>query len=355
MPRSFREWLRRSFFPYRWSRWDRCHSHFSKRKLAYRSVASIELGGQAAYYTVAIFLARREYGAWAPVAGWWIQYSLLALCLFGAARTKPKLAWDSGIGSAMFRNGLTFSAATWVWSLRVLVNPLVVGHFVGASGVGQVAIAIRITEVLGFIRSAAYRISLSVFGRFATDATRLRRALGDAIYAQAIVLGAVFALFAIAAPVIVPLALGDAWAPVALVFPFVALGYLANGIFSLHSAALFMLADNMAVLKFHLLHVVLFTSGALFAVPRVGLIGYGYAECFAILGYALVHYSLVRRIGSPRMLASLSWGAASALAMFYSQIGILALSGLLLVPLLPSNRSALLHLIRDVRAARISF
>jgi len=321
-----------------------------ERRLAYRAVAAIELGGQVGYYAVAIVLAQLGFGAWAPVAGWWVQCSLLAALLYRASGIRPRLAWDGAIGRAMIRNGLSYSAAIWVWSGRVLVNPLVVGHFAGAQGVGQVAVAIRITEVLGFFRSAVYRVSMSVFGRMLGDAARLRRALGDAMHAQAVVLGAVFAAFAIVAPVLVPLVFGPAWLPVARIFPLIALGYLVNGLFSLHSAALFMLADNTAVLRFHLLHVVLFAGSAFLLVPRAGLMGYGYAECVAMASYVLIHVALVRHVGSPRMLAALSWGAACSLAMFCPRLGPLALTGLVLVPLHPGNRTALTGLMKEVRA-----
>ncbi len=323
-----------------------------ERRLAYRVVASIELAGQFLYYAVAIMLARRDYGPWAPVVGWWAQSVLLVVSQYVAARRWPRLSWDRSIGIAIIRSGLTFSTANWVWSLRQLVNPLVVGHFVGAVGVGQVAIAIRITDVLGFMRTAAWRIALSIFGRFTGDVVRIRRVLGEAMYAQAIVLGVIFAAFAVVAPVLVPLALGPAWAPVARIFPYVALGYLANAIFSLHTAALFMIGDNAAVLRFHAVHVALFGVAASIAVSRVGLIGYGYAECVAILSYVLLHRSLVRRIGHPKTFAPLAWGAASALAMFYSALGLPALAGLAILPFFSANRTAFAELIRDVRAAR---
>jgi O-antigen/teichoic acid export membrane protein len=326
-----------------------------ERQLAYRAVATIELAGQAIFYVVALLLAWRGAGVWAPVAGWWAQYVLLSVLLFGAAHLRPHLIWDARAGEAMVRNGLTLTAATWVWSLRALVNPLVVGHFVGASGVGQVAIAIRITEVIGFVRTAAWRIGLSVFGRFRKDKERLRMVLSEAMHAQVLVLGAVFVVFAVAAPVGVPLILGPAWAPVARVFPFVALGYLVNAVFSLHTAALYMVGRNPAVVSFHLLHVALFAGTALLLVPRAGVIGYGYAEVVALLSYVLVHYHVARRIGAPRTLLPLSWGIASAVAMFYADLGVLALAGLVVLPMLPTHRRALAGLVRDVRAARIRF
>ena len=324
-----------------------------ERQLAYRAVATVELAGQAAFVGVALWLAWRDAGVWAAVAGWWAQYALLTVLLFRVARVKPRLSWDAGIGGAMVRNGLTLTTATWVWSLRALVNPLVVGHFVGASGVGQVAVAIRITEAIGFIRTAAWRIGLAVFGRFTRDTERLRTALGEAMHAQVLVLGAVFVLFVVSAPAFGPPALGPTWTPVARVFPFVALGYLVNAVFSLHTAALYMVGRNTAVVSFHLLHVALFAGSALLLVPRVGVMGYGYAECVALPSYVLVHYHLVRRIGSPRLLLPLAWGTASSLAVFYWVLGFPAFAGLLLIPLFPASRRALAGLIRDVRAARL--
>lgn len=52
------------------------------------------------------------------------------------------------------------------------------------------------------------------------------------------------------------------------VYPFIAVGYLANTMFSLHSSALYVLKGNWRVTSFHLAHVVLFAGSALLLVPQ---------------------------------------------------------------------------------------
>ena len=47
-----------------------------ERKLDYRRVALIEMGSQLVYYLVALPLAFKGAGVWAPVAGWWTQQIL---------------------------------------------------------------------------------------------------------------------------------------------------------------------------------------------------------------------------------------------------------------------------------------
>ena len=51
-------------------------------------------------------------------------------------------------------------------------------------------------------------------------------------------------------------------------------------------------------------------------------------------------------------VASNNFYGATALAMFYAELGLLAFSGLVLLPMFPAHRRALTGLIRDVRAVR---
>lgn len=52
-----------------------------ERALAYRRLALIELAAQMAFYLVALTLAYRGLGVWAPIGGWWVA-ELLRLGLF---------------------------------------------------------------------------------------------------------------------------------------------------------------------------------------------------------------------------------------------------------------------------------
>ena len=49
--------------------------------------------------------------------------------------------------------------------MRLLVNPVLVGRFAGAQGVGFVALAIRLVEVLSFIKQATWRVAMAALAK----------------------------------------------------------------------------------------------------------------------------------------------------------------------------------------------
>jgi hypothetical protein len=65
----------------------------------------------------------------------------------------------------MLAFGVGYTASQRTWQLRALVNPLIVGRFVGAEGVAFVGLAIRIAEGLGFLRTAASRLAVASLAR----------------------------------------------------------------------------------------------------------------------------------------------------------------------------------------------
>ena len=130
-----------------------------ERALDYRRVATIELLGQVAYYLVAVPLAAKGSGGWALVAGWIFQQAGTCLMFHWAAGYLPRMRLDRAIVPKILSYTLGFSFVTWSWQLRALVNPLIVGHLLGATAVGQVGMAIRIVEVLTFVKGIAWRLS----------------------------------------------------------------------------------------------------------------------------------------------------------------------------------------------------
>jgi PST family polysaccharide transporter len=92
-----------------------------------------------------------------------------------------------------------------------------------------------------------------------------------------------------------PVVFGSEWERALDVYPFIALGYLVNATFNMHSSVLYVLRRNRAVAAANLAHVALFVSATLLLVPRMGLTGYGIAEVIAMLGYLVIHVQ-VRRL-----------------------------------------------------------
>jgi O-antigen/teichoic acid export membrane protein len=207
----------------------------------------------------------------------------------------------------MLSYGLGYSSSIWVWQLRTLVNPILVGRLAGVEAVGYVGLAIRLCEVLSFVRSAAWRIAMAALAKLRGDIGRLRRSVSEGMRLQVLAVGIPLAGFAIIAPHVVPRFFGPRWEPAMRVYPFIALSYLVNSVFNLHSSVLYLLQRSWDVTVFHVLHVVLFAGAASLFVARMGLVGYGWAEVAALSSYVVLHYFTQRQIGSPDYKVAAIW------------------------------------------------
>ena len=315
-----------------------------ERALDYRSVALIELSVLVVYYLVALPLAYQGFGPWAPVGGWSAQELLRLGLLYRTSAYRPRLHWEWARVRAMVEYGLGYSASIWVWQLRVLVNPLIVGRYAGADAVGYVALAIRMVEQLGVLRDVAWRLSIPALAQVQGNLTRMVKAISEGASLQTMAAGVPWVGFGLVAPWIIPALFGSRWLPVLEIYPFIALGYLANAAFTLHSSALYVLQKNWQVTLFHLVHIVLFAGAAVLFVPYIGVRGYGWAEVVALPSYIFIHASVVAYIGRPRYAHAAIWFTAWAVPLFgwqflgpWTAISIVA-------PLIwPSTRRALMQ------------
>jgi O-antigen/teichoic acid export membrane protein len=295
---------------------------YLERALDYRRVSLIELSGQIAIYAVALPLAYRGLGPWAPVAGMWVSQLLSVGLLYRLSGYWPRLYWESSRVRAMVGYGLGVSTPDLLYYVRNLVNPLVVGRYVGAEAVGQVALAIRLVEQLSsIIVLASGRLSIPVFARLQEDRVRLVKALTEGTNLQLMTLGPILAGFGFVAPWIIPLMLGSQWLPMLEVYPFIALSSLNSAVFVLQIAALYVLRRIWGVAVFYVVHLGLFACSALLLVPHLGLTGYGLALMIALPSYALLLALGLVYIGKQRYIQTGVWFTAWAIPLFSWQLG----------------------------------
>lgn len=321
-----------------------------ERRLDYKRVAVIELGSQLIYYLVALPLAFQGAGVWAPVAGWCTQQIQTVGLLFLISRYRPRLCWNPDLIKQMLSYSVGYSASSWVWQLRNLVNPLVVGRYAGAEAVGYVALAIRLVEVLSFVKGATWRLSIAALGRLQGDPIRLGKAVSEGMSLQILALGPLLVAASWVSPLILPLLFGDRWLPVIQIYPFIALSYLSNAMFNLHSSVLYVLQKNWEVTAFHVAHIILFAGASLLLVPRFSsIVGYGWGEVVALASYAVIHIFVVRNISSPDYRLPMLWWSASAAALFVYQLGWWSALGLVIIAFLPSTYQQIRYYIKSLR------
>jgi O-antigen/teichoic acid export membrane protein len=265
-----------------------------ERALDYQKVAGLELVGQLLYYALALPLAWRGFGVWAPIAGFSLSQAWGVGASYGLARYLPRLFWSPNLLREMLGYGLGYSVSSWAFKLRTLVNPLIVGPYLGAEGVGYVALASRFVETLGFVNTASYRISVAALAKVQQDLTRMRRAVEEGMVLQVMALGPLLAGFALLAPWLVPRLFGDQWSPVLIVFPFIALRFLVGAMFTLHTSVLYVFRRNWAMIICNSVHTGLLAGAALLLVPRLGLVGYGWAEVATFVDLLLIHFYSAR-------------------------------------------------------------
>jgi O-antigen/teichoic acid export membrane protein len=292
-----------------------------ERALNYRAIAPLELGGYLAFYAVALPLAHSGLGEWAPVAGFWTQQCLVAIGMYGVARYRPRPRWDPDRIREMLDYGVRYSGAQWIWQLRDVVNPIIVGRFGGPAAVALVALTVRLVDALSFVKGVGWRVSLSVLGRLQKEPVRMVRAASDGMRLQVLALGAVLAGFGLVSQWAIPRLFGAEWLPVTVIYPFVAIGYLAHAIGQFEVAMLNVVDLTRRVAEFHLLHLLLFAGAALILVPRMGPVGYGWSEVAAVPSYALLHAHTRRLIGGPDWRLAGLWWLAFVSLLFWHQIG----------------------------------
>jgi PST family polysaccharide transporter len=199
-----------------------------------------------------------------------------------AAKSYPHFSADRATARVIVRYAADYSVANWIWQLRMLVNPLIVGPALGAQAVGIVGMTVGILEMLSIIKTIAWRLSVAILTKFRSDTERLRKAVTEGMELQVLAVGTILLAFGWGGHFIVPLLFGRRWIGVMDIYPYIALSYLTIAAFNIHSATLAVIDRNRDLAIYNIISVAIFGGVAYFAVPRFGIVGYGYAELATI-------------------------------------------------------------------------
>jgi PST family polysaccharide transporter len=290
------------------------------RRLDYKRIAIIELAGQITFFTISVSYALVRPTVWAPVLGWWVQQLVLFVGASVSASYVPRYRWSWAEAREMMTYGASYSASVWAYQLRRALNPLIVGRYLGAEAVALVALTSQLVVHLSFVSVSTWRLSTVALARVQGDPASLLRAINEGMRLQVPAIAPFLLLFAWLGPWIVGVVLGPEWMQVSVIFPYLASSFLVNAVFTMQSAALYVLGQNLRVGTTHLLQLALLGGVALLLVPRIGLIGWGIAEMTTMLAFLHMHASTVGSIGRPRYGRTLLVASAWAAAMFAGQL-----------------------------------
>jgi O-antigen/teichoic acid export membrane protein len=267
------------------------------RQLSYKQAAMTELAGQLCYVVLSVSIVWFSRSVWGLIIGI-VGQALATLVLatyWSRMRFRPRFILGEAKAQVLY--GFGYSASVWIWQVRDLVNPLLVGKLLGAEAAAFVAMALRLAGMVGFAKNAVWRVYMSYLARLADDRDKMKEAVEKGLSHQVLITGVSFIAFMAVAPDLVHGLMGQKWMPVLEVLPFIAAGLVVNSGFSLYSSALYIIGKNHDVSLFHTLHIVLFVSSAWILLNVLGSItGYGWAEVAAFISYALIRHSFRRRL-----------------------------------------------------------
>jgi O-antigen/teichoic acid export membrane protein len=324
-----------------------------ERGFGYRTMGILELGGDFSLYATAVPLAFLGAGAWSLVVGYFVWQSWLLVGSYVFAGLRPRLHWSRSTARELTHFGFSYSMTTWISLLGGLVNPLVVGRFLGATGVGYVGFAQRLVGTIGFAQRGAYRLGLVAMSKVTDDQKdRLRRALEEGSELQLIALAIPFAIFGVLARQVIPLLFGHQWDPTIKLYTLMALVVVLGSSGLIQTTLMLSRGRNYTIALNSAIGTVVLAVSAVFLVKHFGINGFGYASLVALVSLAYLDRATRRFVSfSYRryLLFAFALGPLVAFSLVPFPVSLVMLLPLLLFIAAPYSRREGLHQIAVLR------
>ena len=237
------------------------------------------------------------------------------------SRYVPRVAWSWIEVRRMLRFGLGYTASTSTIQMRRLINPLIVTPFAGTEAAGFVGMAEQFVFRVSIVKNLSEKMSVAALAKVQERRERVRELLGEGMRLHVLTVGLPLLAFSLVGPWLIPLMMGDKWRPVADLVPLMAIGFMVNAVFGLHTAVLQIYDRNWNVAIFNAVMMAVLFGTAAALVPRIGVLGYGWAEVMTVPTYLLIHVFLYRQVGSPDYRVALVWTAGLGLLMLHPWLG----------------------------------
>jgi PST family polysaccharide transporter len=325
-----------------------------ERRFGYRQMGLLELGGDVALYATAVPLAFLGFKAWSLVAGYFAWQTWLLVASWATSGLRLRWDWSLAACRDMARHGLGYSTAQWVTRLASLVNPLVVGTFLGAAGVGYVAFAQRLVDTVAFAQRGAYRLGMVAMSRVSNEEeSRLRYSVEEGSRLQLLALGVPLACFGLAAHWVVPAIFGHQWLRAVPLYGLLALFAMLNASGLIQMTFLYSRGRNMAVTGAASIQVVVLAVSSIFLVKRMGINGFGVASLLALVDLIYMD-RMVRKFFAFSYKRILPWVVILAPPVLFPLVeppwGFLLLAPIVLV-LLPGMRVEIKRIFDLIRSS----
>jgi PST family polysaccharide transporter len=266
-----------------------------ERAFGYKRMAWLELGGDMVLYASAIALAFAGAGAWSLGIGFVAWQGWLLVGSYWLADLRPGWSWSRDTALDLARHGLPYASSGVSGTAKGVINPIVVGSVYGSTGVGYVALALRLVDTLGFAQRATWRLGLVALSKVRTETERLVRGIDSGMVLQLLLTAAPLLGACVLANWLIPFAFGRQWVPMIAVFAWLAVARILNAPLTVLFALLYSAARNTSVAIATLVNLIVTFVLAFFLVRALGIVGYGVAVAIGTLSWAQL-YRIARQL-----------------------------------------------------------
>jgi PST family polysaccharide transporter len=327
-----------------------------EREMLYKQITTVELVSLFSQYLVAIPLAWWGYGVWALVAGWVVQQVLMLLGVLWLTGFRPRWYWNRGVVSSMVRYGISYSVSNWLFHLRDLIPAFVVLPLAGQAIAGHIGLARRLVELFSFAREATSRLALPALATLREDKPKMLRAINEGMQLHTLGASFFYVPAALLLPYLIKWIFKAEWnaQEVGLAFAFIALSYLVQGIFMLHSSALYAYKYNMTVGLANASYFLLLLVSSALLLPHYGVLGYGLSLLATVPSFLIFHIAIACVVGRPDYRVALLWLAGFTAAIFAPVLSLWLYGLAVLLLVHPASVREFVQLYRHIRAVQRS-
>ncbi len=254
-----------------------------ERAFGYKRMAWLELGGDTMLYAVAIALAFAGAGAWSLAVAFVVWQAWLLVGSYWLARLRPRWSWSRQTARDLIHHGLPYASSGAIGTGKGLINPIVVGAMYGSTGVGYVALALRLIDTLGFAQRATWRLGMVALSKVRGQTDRLVRGVEQGMVLQLLMTSVPILAACVLANWLIPFAFGHQWVPMIPVFAWLAASRIAAAPLTVLFALLFSAARNASVAFGTLINLIATFVLAFFLVHLFGIVGFGVATAVGSL------------------------------------------------------------------------
>lgn len=200
-----------------------------QRELKFRPLAVRRMCATALSIVVSVTLAFAGAGVWALVAQSAVASLASTVILLVYSRFLPRFEFSRAEAREAVRFGGSMLGIETLGQVGRYSDNILVGAVLGPVALGFYAVGYRVLIILlEVLTSVTATVAMPLFAKIRDDPERLRRGFVSAVRLGSVVAFPAFAGLAAVAPVFVPVAFGEGWAPSVAVMQWLALAGLVQ-------------------------------------------------------------------------------------------------------------------------------